>query len=85
MTKLNQDYKAHLALGTKATDEIWDLAIELEQRWRDGSIKGGKKGQEVKQTIFKNIYSYNLEDEDRVELLNLLLTAGTTAYSKRLL
>ena len=85
VTKLNHDYKAHLALGSKANDEIWDLAMQIENRWREGQIKGGKKGKEVKQTIFKNLYSYNLRDADRVELLSLVVTAGTKAFSKRLM
>ena len=84
MTALNYNYKAHLALGTKASNEVWELALQIEKAWVQGEIKGVKKGRKLKQTIFHDIYSRNLTEGDRQELLRLIISDGKKAFSKRL-
>lgn len=85
MTAFNHNYKASLALATKATEKIWTLAQTLEKKWRAGDIKGGKKGDELKQTIIHDLYSRNLKDEDREVLLDYIINKGRPAFRKLLL
>ena len=84
MTALNYNYKAHLALAMKASDAVWDLAVQLEKLWVEGKIKGVKKGREMKQTIFHDIFSHNLSEENRQDLLKLIIANGKKAFSQRL-
>ena len=84
MTSFNNNFKASLALARKATEKIWCLTLTLERKWRDGEIKGGKKGEEIKQTIIHDLYSRNLKDEDRETLLETLIEKGRPAFTKLL-
>lgn len=60
---------------------LWELALEVEEKWISGTISGQpKKVEPVKQTKFTCLNNTKITETQKEEALRVLLSDGLKAY-----